>query len=176
MCHNADKSEIDLTSAKTFPWKALFLSIPFEKAERIIGSGITKFTFRLLSDKHCFEIICLDGTKWNVMQHDALPKRIADDNNPYTWCEFDDYYGEECSTMWTKAKPVDETEAVFTRIVDPRHNVGHNALLDPVKLACPIIRPSALPDWYYRQPQTPPDVDDVPITTCAAAASTRLLR
>ena len=176
MCLDANVSEIDLTSGEKFPWKQMFLCIPFAEAQRIIGAGITKFTFRVLPDKHYFEVTCVGGTKWNAMEHDALPKRIADDNNPYTWCEFDEYYGEECSTMWTKAKRVDETEAVFTRIVDPRHNVGHNALLDPLVLACPIIRPSALPDWYYRQPQTPPDVDDVPLTTCAAAASTRLLR
>ena len=147
MCLDANASEIDLTSGEKYPWKQMFLCIPFEKAQRIIGSGITKFTFRLLSDKHCFEISCLDGTKWIVMQHDALPKRIANDNEAYTWCEFLDYYGEDITTMWRTAKPVDETVAVFIRIVDSRHNAGHNAFLDPVTLACPITRPSVLPDW-----------------------------
>ena len=175
MCRDANATEIDLTSGEKFPWKQMLRCIPFEKAQRIIRSGITKFTFRLLSQKHCFEISCLDGTKWRVMQHDAEPKRIANDNEAYTWCEFRDHYGHDSTRMWQKAKPVDETVAVFIKIVDSGHIAGHNAPLDPVTLACPITRPPVLPDWYCRQPQTQPDVDDVPITTSAAAASKRLL-
>ena len=116
ICLNAKVAEMDLTSGEKFPWKQMFRCIPFEKAKTIIGSGITKFTFRLLSDKHRFEITCLDGTKWSVMEHDALPKRIANDNEEYTWCEFLDYYGDDITTMWKRAEPVDETDAVFKRI------------------------------------------------------------
>ena len=186
MCLDANVSEIDLTSGEKFPWKQMFLCIPFAKAQRIIGAGITKFTFRVLPDKHYFEVTCVDGTKWNAMEHDALPKRIADDNEPYTWCEFLDYYGDECAKMWRKAKPADETEAVFIR------SCIHQQL-NPETLACPITRSSAnnpqlsqavskrqphtsmdVPDWYYLQPQTPPDVEDVPVIPAGAAAYTHM--
>ena len=78
-CLRANTSEIDLTSGEQFPWKQLFLNVPLDEAQKVIGEGITKFTFRLLSEKHCFEITCLDGMKWLVVQRYAVPKRIADD-------------------------------------------------------------------------------------------------
>ena len=46
---------------------------------------------------------------WIAMQHDALPKRIANDNEAYTWREFLDYYEDDWFTMWRKAEPVDES-------------------------------------------------------------------
>ena len=76
-CVRVNVSEGDLTSDEKSPWKQLFLCIPFEQARRIIGPGITKFTFHLKHDVQWFEISCLDGTQWCVAQHYAVPKRIA---------------------------------------------------------------------------------------------------
>ena len=81
MCQTANISEVDLTSGEKFPWKQLFKGIPLDKAQKVIGEGITKFTFRLLPEEHCFEITCLDGMKWLVVQRYAVPKRIADDDD-----------------------------------------------------------------------------------------------
>ena len=36
-CLHANTSEIDLTSGEQFPWKQLFLNIPFDKAQKVIG-------------------------------------------------------------------------------------------------------------------------------------------
>ena len=74
MCQTANISEVDLTSGEKFPWKQLFKGIPLDKAQKVIGEGITKFTFRLLPEEECFEITCLDETKWLV---------VADDDEAY---------------------------------------------------------------------------------------------
>ena len=73
-CQTANTSEADLTSGEKFPWKELFWSIPLDKAEKVIGEGITKFAFRRLPEEECFEITCLDETKWLV---------VADDDEAY---------------------------------------------------------------------------------------------
>ena len=74
MRQTANISEVDLTSGEKFPWKQLFKGIPLDKAQKVIGEGITKFTFRLLPEEECFEITCLDETKWLV---------VADDDEAY---------------------------------------------------------------------------------------------
>ena len=73
-CQIANISEADLTSGEKFPWKELFKGIPLDKAQKVIGEGITKFAFRRLSEEECFEITCLDETKWLV---------VADDDEAY---------------------------------------------------------------------------------------------
>ena len=69
-CQIANISEADLTSGEKFPWKELFKGIPLDKAQKVIGEGITKFAFRRLPEEGFFEITCLDGTKWHVVADD----------------------------------------------------------------------------------------------------------
>ena len=93
MCLSANISEVDLTSDEKSSWKQLFLCIPLEQAKKIIGDGITHFTFHLLSDILWFEISCLEGTKW-LVNHYEVPKRMAKADEAYTWREFLEHYGE----------------------------------------------------------------------------------
>ena len=112
MCRNANTSEVDLTSGEKFPWKQLFKGIPLDKAQKVIGEGITKFTFRLLSEKHCFEITCRDGTKWRVMERYALPRKIGDDGQPYNWGEFTQLYEGSALSKWEKSADEEDPENV----------------------------------------------------------------
>ena len=134
-CVRVNVSEGDLTSDEKSPWKQLFLCIPFEQARRIIGPGITKFTFHLKRDLQWFEISCLDGTQWCVAQHYAVPKRIANDNEAYTWHEFLEYFGEtRASAEWQNSEPQENTKLVcFTRTSDDQ------------MVTCRLSRPTATP-------------------------------
>ena len=157
-CLFVNISEGDLTSDEKSPWKQLFLCIPFEQAQRIIGSGITNFTFRLLFDKHWFEISCLDGTKWLVMQRYAVPKRIANDNEAYNWREFLEHYGEtRASSKWQNSEPEEDTKVVcFMRkgqheILQinsfklPQHNSKKSKQIgDDQMVTCRLSQPNAL--------------------------------
>ena len=134
-CVRVNVSEGDLTSDVKSPWKQLFLCIPFEQARRIIGPGITKFTFHLKRDLQWFEISCLDGTQWCVAQHYAVPKRIANDNEAYTWHEFLEYFGEtRASAEWQNSEPQENTKLVcFTRTSDDQ------------MVTCQLSRPTVTP-------------------------------
>ena len=134
-CLFVNISEGDLTSDEKSPWKQLFLCIPFEQARRIIGPGITKFTFHLKHDFQWFEISCLDGTQWCVAQHYAVPKRNANDNEAYTWHEFLEYFGEtRASAEWQNSEPQENTKLVcFTRTSDDQ------------MVTCRLSRPTVTP-------------------------------
>ena len=131
-CVAVNISEVDLTSDEKSPWKQLFLCIPFEQARRIIGPGITKFTFHLKRDLQWFEISCLDGTQWCVAQHYAVPKRIANDNEAYTWHEFLEYFGEtRASAEWQNSEPQENTKLVCFTCTGPHEILQINSVKLP---------------------------------------------
>ena len=149
----------------------MFLNVPLDEAQKVIGEGITKFTFRLLSEKHCFEITCLDGTKWLVMQRYALPKRIADDNEAYNWSEFVDYYGQSAFSKWQNSEPEEDTKVVCSMRTGqrellqinsfklPKHNSKKNRQIgDAQMVTCRLSQPNALP----MRPGYPPGLDPNP--------------
>ena len=149
MCRNANTSEVDLTSGEEFPWKQLFKGIPLHMAQIVIGGGITKFTFRLLSEMHCFEITCLDGTQWRVIQCCDVRKHIAGTEKACTFHEFYRWYGNGALAIWQNTAPEEDTKTITIQ------KIGDDQIL-----TCKISHPDALP----MRPGYPPGLGPNPLT------------
>ena len=73
--------EIDLTDS-TYDWRQLLKAMPEAKSRTLVGTGVAKFSFRLLQnvrdhnyfktdsgERHVFEIASTDGDRWQLHFH-----------------------------------------------------------------------------------------------------------
>ena len=80
-CFDNGLWEVDLTDS-AYDWRQLLKSLPEGTSKTLVGTGVVKFSFRLLqnvrdhnyvkkdtSERHVFQITCADGVRWLLHFH-----------------------------------------------------------------------------------------------------------
>ena len=81
-CFGTGTWEIDLTDCSEYDWRQLLKAIPEPTSRKLVGTGVAKFSFRLLQtvrdpnyckidtgERHVFEIAVTDGDRWQLHFH-----------------------------------------------------------------------------------------------------------